>query len=199
MTSGPPHWRKSSYSSNGGECVEVATDFAATSGTVPVRDSKQADGPIMTISTNAFSSFIAGVGSSEFSAIYWSAMYGDPAQVHPRARGGGPAPAKVTVPPAACSPHTQGWSGEELRGERHGLALPARAVAAPGVASPPNSPQTAPRAGGDGPAQPSWREAHKTCAFRPGGVHPGPSSEQEHRDGGVATHGGRGGAKKWDV
>ncbi len=33
-----PRWTKSSYSDNGGNCVEVAANFAAY-GTVPVRDS----------------------------------------------------------------------------------------------------------------------------------------------------------------
>jgi hypothetical protein len=35
-------WRKSTYSNNGGSCVEVGTD---ATGVVAVRDSKNPDGP----------------------------------------------------------------------------------------------------------------------------------------------------------
>ncbi|MGW5071356.1 DUF397 domain-containing protein, partial [Streptomyces cyaneofuscatus] len=35
-----PRWFTSSYSNNGGQCVEVATNLAAPHGIVPVRDSK---------------------------------------------------------------------------------------------------------------------------------------------------------------
>ncbi|WP_380286103.1 DUF397 domain-containing protein [Kitasatospora purpeofusca] len=40
----PVHRRKSSYSNNGGQCVEVAT---SPSTTVPVRDSKDPNGPAL--------------------------------------------------------------------------------------------------------------------------------------------------------
>ncbi|MFF2377109.1 DUF397 domain-containing protein [Streptomyces xiamenensis] len=43
MTAESPHWFTSSYSSNGGDCVEVAANLAASHGVVPVRDSKDAD------------------------------------------------------------------------------------------------------------------------------------------------------------
>ncbi|MCX0244051.1 DUF397 domain-containing protein [Streptomyces drozdowiczii] len=58
-------WYKSSYSSNGGACVEVATNLATT-GAVPVRDSKRPGGPGLTVSTEAFSSFVEGAGTGEF-------------------------------------------------------------------------------------------------------------------------------------
>ncbi|NED10248.1 DUF397 domain-containing protein [Streptomyces sp. SID9124] len=61
MTTESPRWRKSSYSSNGGNCIEVAANVAATAGTVPVRDSKQTPGPIVHVSADAFSAFVAGV------------------------------------------------------------------------------------------------------------------------------------------
>lgn len=49
-------WRKSSYSgSEGGACVEVAVAPAA----VHVRDSKDADGPVLTVSTGAWAAFAA--------------------------------------------------------------------------------------------------------------------------------------------
>ncbi|MHC5902641.1 DUF397 domain-containing protein [Streptomyces sp. S6] len=52
-------WTKSSYSNpgNGGECVEVALNLAAQGITVPVRDSKSPDGPVLGFSTSAFTSF----------------------------------------------------------------------------------------------------------------------------------------------
>ncbi|MFG2967731.1 DUF397 domain-containing protein [Streptomyces sp. NPDC048288] len=47
-------WFKSSYSSSeGGNCVEVAT-----SATVHVRDSKTPDGPILTVSPATWSGFL---------------------------------------------------------------------------------------------------------------------------------------------
>lgn len=69
MTTESPRWYKSSYSSNGGDCVEVAANLAATSGSVPVRDSKQAGGPILSVSTDAFSSFVEGVRAGEFNTL----------------------------------------------------------------------------------------------------------------------------------
>ncbi|MFE9251815.1 DUF397 domain-containing protein [Streptomyces sp. NPDC007088] len=50
-------WRKSSSSgNNGGECVEIADP--TPSGTVPVRDSKRADGPVPLIGATAYSRWI---------------------------------------------------------------------------------------------------------------------------------------------
>ncbi|MER7659643.1 DUF397 domain-containing protein [Streptomyces albidoflavus] len=65
MTS-EPHWFKSSYSNNGGVCVEVATNLAASHGIVPVRDSKVQSGPVLTVPATAFSSFVAGVKAGTF-------------------------------------------------------------------------------------------------------------------------------------
>ncbi|MFF2653812.1 DUF397 domain-containing protein [Streptomyces sp. NPDC058045] len=63
MTTESLNWFKSSYSSNGGDCIEVAADLAAR-GVVPVRDSKQIGGPVLTVSTEAFSTFVAEVRAS---------------------------------------------------------------------------------------------------------------------------------------
>lgn len=63
MTTESPRWFTSSYSNNGGACVEVATNLAASRGVVPVRDSKVVDGPVLDISVAAFSSFVDGVKS----------------------------------------------------------------------------------------------------------------------------------------
>ncbi|KOG88343.1 toxin-antitoxin system, toxin component, partial [Streptomyces varsoviensis] len=43
MTTESPRWFKSSYSGNGGQCIEIAANLAAPHGTVPVRDSKNTD------------------------------------------------------------------------------------------------------------------------------------------------------------
>ncbi|MGA5818881.1 DUF397 domain-containing protein [Kitasatospora sp. NPDC094028] len=57
-------WRKSSYSGQGGDCVEVAGGAA---GVVPVRDSKDPDGPALLFAADAWASFLAGVKGGEFS------------------------------------------------------------------------------------------------------------------------------------
>lgn len=50
-------WRKSSHSNaEGGECVEVADSLP---GLVPVRDSKLPGGPVLLVSADAWTSFIA--------------------------------------------------------------------------------------------------------------------------------------------
>ncbi|MET9093119.1 DUF397 domain-containing protein [Streptomyces cyaneofuscatus] len=52
-------WRKSSYSnSDGGDCVEVSDDLP---GVVPVRDSKQPEGPAVIFGTTAWTAFISDV------------------------------------------------------------------------------------------------------------------------------------------
>ncbi|MYZ41304.1 DUF397 domain-containing protein, partial [Streptomyces sp. SID4917] len=45
MTTESPRWFTSSYSNNGGNCVEVAANLASSRGVVPVRDSKNPSGP----------------------------------------------------------------------------------------------------------------------------------------------------------
>ncbi|MFD5902993.1 DUF397 domain-containing protein [Streptomyces microflavus] len=54
-------WFTSSYSDNGGDCIEVAVNLVGTYGIVPVRDSKRVDGPVLDVRTAAFSAFVAGV------------------------------------------------------------------------------------------------------------------------------------------
>ncbi|MEU5159106.1 DUF397 domain-containing protein [Streptomyces sp. NPDC020875] len=60
-TNRPPlQWVKSSYSQgNGGECVEWAPAQASTTGTVPVRDSKNPTGPVLMVSIDAFAGLVA--------------------------------------------------------------------------------------------------------------------------------------------
>ncbi|WP_329457969.1 DUF397 domain-containing protein [Streptomyces sp. NBC_01497] len=66
MTTETPRWFTSSYSDNGGQCVEVAANLAAAHGIVPVRDSKNPTGPTLTLPTGAFTSFVTGVKAGEF-------------------------------------------------------------------------------------------------------------------------------------
>lgn len=64
-----PRWHTSSYSNNGGNCVEVAANLAARHGIVPVRDSKNPGGPALSLPASAFSSFVAGVKHGEFGTV----------------------------------------------------------------------------------------------------------------------------------
>ncbi|MFJ8475559.1 DUF397 domain-containing protein [Kitasatospora sp. NPDC094011] len=59
-------WFKSSYSNNGGSCVEVAPDFP---GLAPVRDSKDPHGPALVFPSEAWKSFVAAVRGGEFGNI----------------------------------------------------------------------------------------------------------------------------------
>ncbi|MFE7288476.1 DUF397 domain-containing protein [Streptomyces noursei] len=59
MTTESPRWFTSSYSNNGGDCIEVATNLAATRGTVPVRDSKDPGGPHLHLTPQAFAGLVA--------------------------------------------------------------------------------------------------------------------------------------------
>ncbi|MFI1223215.1 MULTISPECIES: DUF397 domain-containing protein [unclassified Streptomyces] len=69
MTNGSPRWFTSSYSSNGGNCVEVATNLAAPRGIVPVRDSKSVDGPVVDVPVTAFSAFVEAVRGGTFDTV----------------------------------------------------------------------------------------------------------------------------------
>lgn len=69
MTTETPRWFTSSYSDNGGQCVEVAADLVAARGVVPVRDSKDPSGPALDFPVAAFASFVAGVKAGEFPLI----------------------------------------------------------------------------------------------------------------------------------
>ncbi|MFD5105924.1 DUF397 domain-containing protein [Streptomyces cinereoruber] len=66
MTTETPRWFKSSYSSNGGDCVEIATNLTPSHGTVPVRDSKNPAGPALALPATAFTAFVAEVKNGGF-------------------------------------------------------------------------------------------------------------------------------------
>ncbi|WP_433858923.1 DUF397 domain-containing protein [Streptomyces kronopolitis] len=62
-------WVKSSYSSqDGGNCVEWSPAHADAHGTVPIRDSKDPNGPALTFQPNAWSAFITDVRAGNFTA-----------------------------------------------------------------------------------------------------------------------------------
>lgn len=60
MRNTPEIWRKSSYSGgDGGDCLEVADGHPTT--TVPVRDSKNPEGPKLTFRAASWAAFVEGV------------------------------------------------------------------------------------------------------------------------------------------
>ncbi|MEV1045004.1 DUF397 domain-containing protein [Streptomyces sp. NPDC049916] len=69
MTTEAPRWFTSSYSNNGGNCVEVAANLALSRGIVPVRDSKVVAGPVVALPAAAFSAFVAGVRAGSFGVV----------------------------------------------------------------------------------------------------------------------------------
>ncbi|RLL67499.1 DUF397 domain-containing protein [Streptomyces sp. Z26] len=68
MTTETPRWFTSSYSGNGGQCVEVATNLAVARGVVPVRDSKDPHRTALAFESGVWSSFVAAVKGEAFGA-----------------------------------------------------------------------------------------------------------------------------------
>ncbi|MBD0736280.1 DUF397 domain-containing protein [Streptomyces sp. CBMA29] len=69
MTTESLRWFKSSYSDNGGQCVEVATNTAASRGTVAVRDSKDPSGPALGFPVDSFTAFLGALRDGEFGTV----------------------------------------------------------------------------------------------------------------------------------
>ncbi|MGW2919627.1 DUF397 domain-containing protein [Streptomyces angustmyceticus] len=62
-------WTKSSYSEgNGGACIEFSRALTEAHGLVPVRDSKNPDGPALVFPAGGWSSFVTAVKGGEFTA-----------------------------------------------------------------------------------------------------------------------------------
>ncbi|MCL6301084.1 DUF397 domain-containing protein [Streptomyces kronopolitis] len=62
-------WVKSSYSdANGGECLEFSPALTEIHGVVPVRDSKDPDGPALVFPAGGWTSFVSAVKNGEFAA-----------------------------------------------------------------------------------------------------------------------------------
>ncbi|MFG2139583.1 DUF397 domain-containing protein [Streptomyces sp. NPDC048650] len=58
MTTESLRWFKSSYSGNGGQCIEWAPEHAAATGVVKVRDSKNPNGPHLTLTHEGFAGLV---------------------------------------------------------------------------------------------------------------------------------------------
>ncbi|MFJ7275693.1 DUF397 domain-containing protein [Kitasatospora sp. NPDC098663] len=59
-------WVKSTYSQQGGDCLEVARGSLEL---MPVRDSKDPHGPALVFPAEAWASFVAAVRSGEFGGL----------------------------------------------------------------------------------------------------------------------------------
>ncbi|RGD56566.1 DUF397 domain-containing protein [Kitasatospora xanthocidica] len=59
-------WVKSTYSQQGGDCLEVARGSRES---MPVRDSKDPQGPVLVFPAEAWVSFVAAVRSGEFDVL----------------------------------------------------------------------------------------------------------------------------------
>ncbi|MFJ4005607.1 DUF397 domain-containing protein [Streptomyces sp. NPDC090023] len=68
-TNDSPRWFKSSYSDNGGTCVEVATNLLPSHSIIPVRDSKAPAGSVLEFPPTAFASFVTGVKNGHFGTV----------------------------------------------------------------------------------------------------------------------------------
>ena len=69
MTTESPRWFKSSYSNNGGNCIEAAANLIAPHGIVPIRDSKTPTGPVLGFPADAFTTFVAGVKAGTLGTV----------------------------------------------------------------------------------------------------------------------------------
>ncbi|MEU6733726.1 DUF397 domain-containing protein [Streptomyces physcomitrii] len=69
MTAESPRWFKSSYSSAGEQCVEVADLRRSPFPVIAVRDSKAPTGPVLGLRADAFSSFLAGVKGGRLGVV----------------------------------------------------------------------------------------------------------------------------------
>ncbi|MGW1652592.1 DUF397 domain-containing protein [Streptomyces atratus] len=58
-------WRKSSYSSGNGQCLEVGDGVQDAT---PVRDSKNTQGPLLVFRPGSWSAFLTAVKADTFSA-----------------------------------------------------------------------------------------------------------------------------------
>ncbi|KJS58683.1 DUF397 domain-containing protein [Streptomyces rubellomurinus] len=59
-------WVKSSFSQQGGNCIEFAPGYA---GVMPVRDSKDPEGPTLVFPADAWQAFVTATAAGEFGSI----------------------------------------------------------------------------------------------------------------------------------
>lgn len=64
-TNDAPRWFTSSYSNNGGNCVEAAVNLAVSHGVIPVRDTKDRTAGTMAVSPGAWSAFVTLVKGAQ--------------------------------------------------------------------------------------------------------------------------------------
>ncbi|MFF5718774.1 DUF397 domain-containing protein [Streptomyces buecherae] len=65
---GNDKWVSSTHSTANGQCVQWAPARAATTRTVPVRDSKDPSGPALAFDAAAWTSFIDAIKAGDFDA-----------------------------------------------------------------------------------------------------------------------------------
>ncbi|GAA1959187.1 DUF397 domain-containing protein [Kitasatospora viridis] len=61
-----PQWLKSSYSTGQGACVEIAPNFTPT---LPLRDSKDPNGPALVFPVASFSAFVSALKADSLTTI----------------------------------------------------------------------------------------------------------------------------------
>lgn len=61
-------WHKSSRSNNSNNCVEVAIGRSDSGGVVGVRDSKDADGPVLIFQSAGWVAFVTGARAGAFAS-----------------------------------------------------------------------------------------------------------------------------------
>jgi hypothetical protein len=59
-------WRTSSRSNDQGLCVEVADNLVPSAGVVAVRDSKDRQGPVLTVSPPGWTAFVGALRDGRF-------------------------------------------------------------------------------------------------------------------------------------
>jgi hypothetical protein len=59
-------WAKSSFSNNGGSCLEVSRTLLDTKGLLLVRDSKNPDGGQLSFTPAEWTAFVKGAAAGEF-------------------------------------------------------------------------------------------------------------------------------------
>ncbi|MFJ8041253.1 DUF397 domain-containing protein [Kitasatospora sp. NPDC096147] len=62
-------YRSSSYSGNGGNCIEPALNLVTPQGIVPVRDSKDPEGPSLVFPVSSWAAFASAVAAGEFGTV----------------------------------------------------------------------------------------------------------------------------------
>ncbi|MFI5528600.1 DUF397 domain-containing protein [Kitasatospora sp. NPDC051853] len=62
-------YRSSTYSNNGGQCIQPAMNLHTDRGIVPVRDSKDPSGPALVFPAASWAAFATAVADGEFDTV----------------------------------------------------------------------------------------------------------------------------------